>query len=152
LLGLYLIGGYLVANGFIWPPVEFKSGGAAATAHGEEKIDWVTDLDEGLQTAQTSGRPVLIDTWATWCANCYKLDRNTWSHDLVAADAERFVPLKLQLETDESPETKRFLELFQLKQYSLPTIILIDSQGRVADVIQGYLEPEDMLARMQAVQ
>ncbi len=151
LLGIYLIGGYLVANGFIWPPVEFKGGASSATSHETEKIDWVTDLDRGLKQAQQMGRPVLIDTWATWCANCYKLDRNTWADDRVANDAERFVPLKLQLETGDAPETKRFLELFKLKQYSLPTIILIDSGGRVADVIQGYLGPEDMLTRMQAV-
>lgn len=150
-LGLYLFGGYLVANGFIWPPVEFTGTASSSVSHNEEKIEWVTDLDDGLARAQQTGRPVLIDTWATWCANCYKLDRNTWSDDRVAGDAERFVPLKLQLETGDAPETKRFLELFNLKQYSLPTIILIDSSGRVADVIQGYLGPEDMLQRMQAV-
>ncbi|GAB4320278.1 MAG: hypothetical protein Kow0074_10470 [Candidatus Zixiibacteriota bacterium] len=150
-LGVYLLGGYLVANGFIWPPVEFQGASSSSVSHGEEKIEWITNLDDGLARAQQTGRPVLIDTWATWCANCYKLDRVTWSDDRVADEAQRFVPLKLQLETGDSPDTKRFLELFKLKQYSLPTIILIDSSGRVADIIQGFLGPEDMLTRMQAV-
>jgi hypothetical protein len=43
------------------------------------------------------------------------------------------------------------MELFGLNQYSLPTIILIDSSGRVAEVIQGYLGPGEMRQRMQAV-
>ena len=85
------------------------------------------------------------------CVNCYKLDRTTWVDDQVAAEAGRFVPLKLQLEKSDSPETRRFLELFGLKQYSLPTIILINSKGQVQDIIQGYLGPDAMRARMQSV-
>jgi thiol:disulfide interchange protein DsbD len=150
LIGIYLLAGYLITSGLIWPPVHLATGGTASVGH-EEKIDWVTDLDKGLAAAQSSNRPVLIDTWATWCANCHKLDRSTWSDDAVAAEAKRFVPMKLQLEKGDSPETKRFLALFGLKQYSLPTIILIDSQGRVAEIIQGYLGPAEMRQRMQAV-
>jgi len=150
LIGIYLLGGYLVSSGFIWPPFEVAGGIGHSEAAGE-KIPWVTDLDTGMERAEQAGKPVVIDTWATWCANCRLLDRTTWSDDQVATDAERFVPLKLQLETSTSPETTRFMELFGLKQYSLPTIILINSQGKVQDIIQGYLGPADMLARMRAV-
>jgi len=150
LIGIYLLGGYLVSSGFVWPPVEV-AGGIGHSEMAGEKIPWVTNLDTGLERARQEGKPVVIDTWATWCANCRKLDKSTWSDDQVAADAARFVPLKLQLETSDSPETQRFMELFGLKQYSLPTIILINSQGQVQDIIQGYLGPNDMLARMRAV-
>ena len=43
------------------------------------------------------------------------------------------------------------MQLFGLKQYSLPTIILINSNGEVQDIIQGFLGPSDMLSRMHAV-
>jgi len=150
ILGVYLLAGYLVANGFIWPPVNFE---AASLSGGDqrEKIQWRTEMDSGLAEARGSGRPTLIDTWATWCANCYKLDENTWSDDQVAAEARRFVPLKLQLEKSDAPETRKFLEVFGLRQYSLPTVLLLDSSGQVRDVIQGYVGPEEMLRRMQAV-
>jgi thiol:disulfide interchange protein DsbD len=151
LIGIYLLCGYLVTSGFIWPPVEFAGTNTGDNASAGEKIPWVTDLDHGLGRARESGKPVLIDTWATWCANCYKLDESTWSDNQVAAEAERFVPLKLQLEKSDSPETTEFLQLFGLKQYSLPTIILINSHGQVQDVIQGYLGPAAMLDRMKAV-
>lgn len=150
LIGIYLLGGYLVSSGFIWPPVEVAGGIGHSEMAGEE-IPWVTNLDSGLERARQAGKPVVIDTWATWCANCRKLDKSTWVDDQVAAEARRFVPLKLQLETGDSPETKQFLALFGLKQYSLPTIILIDSKGEVQDIIQGYLGPDAMLARMHAV-
>ncbi len=152
ILGVYLLGGYLLSSGFVWPPVEIHSAVPGSSgAEPSEKIPWLTDLDNGLSQAKTAGKPVVIDTWATWCANCRKLDKATWADDRVAAEVQRFLPLKLQLEKSDSPETKHFLNVFQLKQYSLPTIILINSQGQVGDVIQGFLGPEDMLKRLQAV-
>jgi thiol:disulfide interchange protein DsbD len=151
-LGVYLLGGYLLTTGLVWPPVDLHSVlPGSVWGVSEDKIAWVTDLDAGLAEAKANGKPVVIDTWATWCANCRKLDKSTWSDDQVAAEARRFLPMKLQLEKNNSPETRHFLQVFELKQYSLPTIILIDSQGRVRDVIQGFVGPDEMLKRMQAV-
>lgn len=150
ILGIYLLAGYLLTSGFIWPPLRVGTASLSGSGHAE-KIAWLTDMDTGLTRARDSGRPALIDTWATWCANCYKLDANTWSDDQVATESRRFVAMKLQLEKSDDPETRRFLEFFGLKQYSLPTVLLLDSQGRVQDVIQGYVGPNEMLRRMQAV-
>jgi thiol:disulfide interchange protein DsbD len=150
-LGIYFFGGYLLFSGVIWPPLGSVGVGSLIPGGGhEEKIPWQTDLDAGLKEAQLTGKPVLIDTWATWCVNCKRLDQVTWSDDRVAAEATRFVPLKIQLERGSDPITKQFLALFKLKQYSLPTIILINSTGQI-EVIQGFVDAEKMLARMRAV-
>jgi len=151
IVSVYLLGGYLISTGVIWPPAQLAAPGNGTTALAPEMIAWTTDLDAALATAAREGRPVLIDTWATWCVNCRKLDKVTWADDRVAAEAGRFVPVKLQLETNEAPQTRRFLERFAIKQYSLPTTILIDSRGEVRDVIFGFVNAEAMLARMQAV-
>ncbi|MBI3872264.1 MAG: thioredoxin family protein [candidate division Zixibacteria bacterium] len=151
LIGIYLLAGYLLASGLIWPPVDRASLGGGATSTAGETIPWKTDLDAALNAARQERRPVVIDTWATWCANCHKLDAKTWSDDRVAAEVARFVPVKLQLETNDAPQTRRFLELFSIKQYSLPTIILIDSTGAVKDVIFGFVDADVMLQRLRAV-
>ena len=146
-LGIYFLGGFLVFSGVLWPPLDLAGG---VTTVQEEKIPWEDDLDAALARAERENRPILIDTWATWCVNCRRLDRTTWSDDAVAAEAQRFVPIKLQLETGDEPITQRFLEMFELKQYSLPTIILIDGDGRT-EIVRGYIGPADMLARMRAI-
>lgn len=150
ILGIYFLLGYLAFSGVIWPPLNL-SGNVGVGTQTAAKIPWQTDLNSSLSGARTKGKPVLIDTWATWCANCHKLDKYTWSDDTVVAEARRFVPVKLQLETNDSPQTREFLKLFALKQYSLPTIILMDSGGRVRDIIFGYVDAEEMLSRMRAV-
>jgi thiol:disulfide interchange protein DsbD len=151
ILAVYLLGGYLVTTGLVWPPLELSAPAGSSAANGHDQIPWMTDLDEALGVAQRDGRPILIDTWATWCANCRKLDKATWSDERVAQEAARFVSVKLQLETNDAPQTRRFLDRFAIKQYSLPTIILINARGEVAEVIFGFVDAESMLARMRAV-
>jgi len=90
-------------------------------------IPWKTDLEAGLIQAKNEGKPVMIDTWATWCVNCRVLDKKTFGNADVAAEAKRFLPLKIQLETAGSDETKEFMARFGLRHYSLPTTLLIDS-------------------------
>ncbi len=114
-------------------------------------IPWITDLDEGLALAQAENKPVLIDTWATWCTNCKVLDKRTFSKPDVIAEAENFVPLKIQLEKSNSPETKSFMERFGLKQYSLPTTLLLNSSGEVEEILIGVIGPDKMIAEMREV-
>ena len=42
----------------------------------QELIDdgWYPSLSDGLATAQTENKFVLVDVWATWCKNCLVMD------------------------------------------------------------------------------
>jgi thiol:disulfide interchange protein len=80
------------------------------------------------------------------------LDKKTFQKPEVAAEAARFVPLKVQLEKSGSEITKDFMQRFGLKHYSLPTTLLLDSKGNLARVLQGVVGPEDMIAAMREVQ
>jgi len=153
LVGGYLLIGSLVTQGFILPASSGWMPGVPGAVSEEEAelIPWERDLEIGLARAKAEQRPVLIDTWATWCANCRVLDEKTFGDPEVAAEAARFVPLKVQLETDKSAVTKDFMVRFGLKHYSLPTTLLLDSEGQVRRVMQGVVEPDDMIAEMRKV-
>ena len=153
LVGIYLLLGSLLSQGLILPPASewLPTAGSALTESETELIDWEIDLESGLARAADRGRPVLIDTWATWCINCRVLDKKTFGNRDVADEAKRFVPIKVQLEKAQSQITKDFMARFGLKYFSLPTTLLLDPSGNVRDVIQGLVGPEDMLARMRRV-
>ncbi|RKX25168.1 MAG: hypothetical protein DRP45_06565 [Candidatus Zixiibacteriota bacterium] len=153
LTGTYLFVGTVLTEGFILPPVsQWFPTGTSVSAHNSELIKWETDLEKGLARAKAEGKPVLIDTWATWCINCRVLDKKTFGDPDVATEAERFVTIKIQLETADSPTTLDFKERFGLSQYSLPTTLLLDSQGRVQRMLQGVVKPETMIAEMRQLQ
>ena len=153
LIGLYLLLGTLFMQGLIIPPSSDWFPGTSQTSGETEKslIDWNTELESGLQKAQRENKPVIIDTWATWCVNCRVLEKKTFGNPGVAREAERFVALKIQLENAGSPETKDFMQRFDMKHYSLPTVLLLDSSGRVKRILTGVVEPEDMIAEMKKI-
>lgn len=149
IIGLYLIVGSMFMNGFILPPMGSFGGGAGLMQTEKEMVEWHRDLESGLAKAQAENKPVLIDTWATWCANCKVLDEKTFGNAEVANELKRFVPLKIQLEKSDSEETKAFMKKFGLKSYSLPTVLLLDQNGSVKKVLVGVTSPEDMLAELR---
>ncbi len=153
IVATYLLLGALVQSGLILPPLQEML--PSSSGHTEETerslIAWQTDLEQGLRQALTQGKPVLIDTWATWCVNCRVLEKKTFRNTDVATEAGRFLAIRVQLETSGSQITKDFMARFGLKVYSLPTTLLIDSSGRVQRILQGVVGPSEMLAEMRRV-
>ena len=153
-----LVGGYLVlailfSEGFILPAASSWLPMSEGVSVREETgiRGWETDLEAALARARNEGKPVLIDTWATWCANCRVLEKRTFSNPEVGREAERFVPVKVQLEKESSPQTVAFKTRFGLKTYSLPTTLLLDSQGNIIKIITGVIGPDELLGEMKKV-
>lgn len=153
LIGVYLLLGTMLMQGFVLPPASswLPVSGAGTASAETDLIDWGTDLDAELARAESENKPVLIDTWATWCINCRVLDKKTFHNPDVAEEARRFVSIKVQLENANSQITKDFMEQFGLRHFSLPTTLLLDPDGGVRKVMQGFVGPEQMIEEMQKV-
>jgi thiol:disulfide interchange protein DsbD len=125
-------------------------------------IAWLHDERAALQMAQSTGKPLLVDFFADWCAACKELDESTFSDPAVRQTVlDRFVPLKVDA-TEETDEVTRLEEKYGVP--GLPTVIMMacnepkpvetgcavpqNGPGRIS----GYVPPAEMMERMRAVQ
>jgi len=95
--------------------------GEGATA-AKGAIAWSYDFEEGMAQAQESGKPVMVDVFATWCAPCKLLDETVFSRADVAEASTGFVPIKV--DGDKHPETRD-----RLGVTGYPTIVFLRGDG-----------------------
>ena len=88
---------------------------------------WYASLNQGLQTAQTDGKMVLVDVWATWCKNCLTMDRTTLKDPAVEAALDNYVKIKLQAEDLSVSPAREVMERFE--SFGLPTYAILRVGG-----------------------
>ncbi len=110
----------------------------------------VADVDAALKQARESGRPVMIDFGAEWCAACKELDRYTYVDPKVVSEASRFLNIKVD-GTNEVDAVNALYERYAVS--ALPTVTFISSQGELLlePRINGFLPPDKFLAELKKV-
>ncbi len=89
-------------------------------------IKWEKNFDAALRKAKTSGKPVIVDFWAEWCAWCHRLDQSTYVDPWVVRKAQAFVAVKI--DTEGSRKEQSIAERYQVR--TLPTIVFLSPEGR----------------------
>ena len=84
---------------------------------------WHASLSEGLELAQATGQPVLVDVWATWCKNCLTMDRTTLKDPAVEAALADYVKIKFQAEDLSVSPASEVMERFEA--FGLPTYAIL---------------------------
>jgi len=82
---------------------------------GEGAFAWLSSLDEALVESRSTGKPVFVDVWATWCKSCKAMSRTTLQEPAVLDRLGAYVPLKFQAEAPKDPNTKRVLDALGVK-------------------------------------
>jgi thiol:disulfide interchange protein DsbD len=101
--------------------------------------------------ASTTGKPIVIDFFATWCIPCKELDEKTFSDASVAKDLDRFTRIKADLTNGDDPAVKELTKRYSI--VGVPTVVFINSSGREQQQLRltGFETPEQFLARTQQV-
>ena len=123
-----------------------EAAASVARSHGSGGLHWSSDWDASLEKAKNEDKRVLVDFYADWCIWCKKLEKTTLSDSAVAAYLkERVVPLRLNVDTNGRSLSREF------RIDGLPTLLILNGDGREVGRIPGYLPPDAFLARMQSL-
>ncbi len=98
-----------------------------ADAHLEfRRIKTVSDLEQELDAAKRSGRPVMLDFYADWCVSCKEMERYTFTDPGVQAELDRAVLLQADVTANDA-EDQALLQHFGI--LGPPTIVFFGPDG-----------------------
>ena len=84
-----------------------------------------------LTDAEKTGKPVLVDFWATWCKNCAKMEKTTFHEPGVEKWLKNFALVKYQAEDLNDAEVKAILTYYGV--IGLPTYVILAPSPRTTD-------------------
>lgn len=152
--GVIMIG---VALYLAWPVVasavkdDTNAGETAALTASQEKsaeqkkIEWITDLQKGLELAKSQNKPALIDFYAEWCTYCKLMDKNTFPDEKVIGESRRFVMIKFDA-TKPTTQVQKILEDYQVTGF--PSFVIVDAKSK-RHALRGYVPTADFLDFMK---
>lgn len=81
-------------------------------------------LAQAMQESLTTGKPIFVDFWATWCKSCMYMEKTTFSDADVRKRLEsEFIVLKLQTEQPRKSPAKEILDHYGV--IGLPTCLIL---------------------------
>ncbi len=104
----------------------------------DNEIYWYKNLDEAVEAARQTDRPMMIDFWADWCAPCRIMDAEVYTDpDLITVFQEKMIGVRIHF--DLQPDMVRKFDVL-----ALPYLVFTNSYGTVLLAHQGMLDAPGM--------
>ncbi|MCB0726922.1 MAG: protein-disulfide reductase DsbD [Ignavibacteriae bacterium] len=114
-----------------------------------EEVKWtnLTSLESIEQSIQAGNKPVMIDFYADWCAQCKELDKYTYTNPEVVELSNSFNNIKVDLTKENSSITDKF----DIK--GLPVVVFLNPNGEEVKELRvtGFLKPEEFKKKLNSI-
>jgi thiol:disulfide interchange protein DsbD len=114
-----------------------------------EKLDWkeLNTLTEVENSISNGNKPVMIDFYADWCAQCKELDEYTYTDSEIIDLSKKFNNIKIDL----TKENAEITDKFEIR--GLPVVMFKNSKGEELRELRvtGFLNPDEFKKIMDAV-
>lgn len=120
--------------------------GAELSQDNEQLVAWRTDLAAARSESKSTGKPVLMDFTAIWCAPCQTMNKTVWSDAAVAEEVnERYVPLLIDIDSDAGRTAAQ-----RYGVATIPTIIATNEEGEVL-AVGSFMDAAQMIEFLRNV-
>jgi thiol:disulfide interchange protein len=114
--------------------------------HATISVRWEKSLKDAMARAGAEDKAVLVNFYADWCVWCQRMESTTLRDANVASLlSERVVPVSLDVD-DEGLELSN-----QFGVEALPTVLVLDTNGREIGRIPGYHPPAGFLKAVEGL-
>ena len=111
-------------------------------------IPWTRNAETAFTRAEKDGKAVVAYLYTDWCGYCRQMDNTTFKDpDLIQQLSGQFTWLRLNPEKEEAGRSLQ--QRFGVSGF--PTVLILNSNGRELDRIQGYVPASRFLIMMQSL-
>jgi thioredoxin 1 len=98
-------------------------------------------LPQALKQAAAQNKYIFVDAYASWCGPCKMLKATTFKNKNAAAFYnQNFVNVALDMERGNNPQLAQ-----QWGMRAYPTLIILDSKGKIVLNTMGFITAKDLL-------
>lgn len=110
------------------------------------------DLDRELAKAKAAGKAVMLDYYATWCTDCRRMEKATFSNPAVQKILrDKFVMLQVDVEDPNNAKTEAIKKRY--KVFGPPAMLFFDTHGKMRKDLNfyGFREPDEFIAILNKI-
>ncbi|MCR9202766.1 MAG: DUF255 domain-containing protein [Planctomycetaceae bacterium] len=116
-----------------------------SSAAAADKVNWQTDVEAALRTANKSNQLVLMKFTADWCVYCKKMEHETFTRPTVAATVNQsFVPVLV--DADKHADLVKHLQIKRL-----PSMLVVSPEMVILKRINGYRTEQKLMPDLNSV-